>query len=83
MPRNLRRGWSRQWAPAASRLLAPATRAARNVAARLAGAADDALAVAGVACLAVAAGYVSPAGPWLVAGIFLFVSSAAGTRRAP
>ncbi len=43
-------------------------------------AADDALAVAGAACLAVASGFVSPAGPWLVAGLFLIASAASGKR---
>jgi hypothetical protein len=59
-----------------SRLRDRIGRAARN-------ALDDALAIAGVACLAVAAGFLAPAGPWLVVGLFLFVSAAAGKRGQP
>ena len=66
-----------------SRLGARLARSARKAASRAAVAADDVLALAGVACLAVAAGFLSPAGPWVVAGLFLFASSAAGKRRAP
>ncbi len=45
--------------------------------------ADDVLAVAGVACLAVAAGFASPALAWAVVGVFLLASATAGKRRAP
>ena len=66
-----------------SRLGARLARSARKAASRAAVAADDALAVAGVACLAVAAGFLSPALAWAVVGVFLLASATAGKRRAP
>ena len=66
-----------------SRVRDRVSRSARAVAGSARAAVDDALAIAGVACLAVAAGFASPAGPWLVVGLFLFISAAAGTRGQP
>jgi hypothetical protein len=62
-----------------SRRLAGAGRRAALLVSR---SADDILAVAGAACLAVAAGFLAPAGPWVVAGVFLLAAaSSAGGRR--